>query len=137
MKRYIPLILILPLVCGCMVSGYDATTGERIWGPLSQADAATRPTTNPATGNPVVVVADKKMDAEAAWWIAYDAAQKAAGASGPWGEVIAGAAAFGGLLVGAWWKEKARRREREALFTPAPTVTVTPSPPPDVNDRQL
>jgi hypothetical protein len=62
MKRFLPTLILIPLLAGCMVEGRDAATGERIWGPLSQADAATRPTVNPDTGSTVIVKTTGDVD---------------------------------------------------------------------------
>jgi hypothetical protein len=113
----IPLILIVTL-CGCMVEGRDATTGERIWGPLSGADAATRPTTNPATGNAVVVVPAKEVDYDKV----ADAAREGADyLPSPYRELV-----IAGLTLGGVWIGQRRRK-----VVPAAPSTV------DVNVRQL
>lgn len=109
MKRLLPTLILIPLLCGCMVEGRDAGTGQLIWGPIPQAEAATRPTTNPATGNAIVPVPTKDVDYDK---VAAAAREGADYLPSPYRELI-----IAGLTLGGVWVGQKRRRPAPSTAT--------------------
>lgn len=109
-------------VAGCLAQPIDVGTGLAVGSPVTVhplGPPPAVPTTNPATGSPVVLVPTNQVDYAAVQAMVTQAVQNAAPNAGPWAGLI-GAAVAGGLL------ELARQRERKALNTPVPPQPPTP-----------
>lgn len=114
LTRLLALVLVGLAAFGCLVQPKDSVTHENV-GPLVSADLA--PTTNPATGNPVVLQKTGEVDYDRIARIVKESKPIADAATPPPYQPVKDLAYTAAVAV---LYELSRKREQKALNTPPP-----------------
>jgi uncharacterized membrane protein YeaQ/YmgE (transglycosylase-associated protein family) len=100
-------IILAGAASGCSVQPVDSVTGAKVGDPVSVFKP--HPTTNPETGNPIILKGTGKIDPDAAAdavEVGNQVVQTTAPAFGPWGSAVAGVVGAATLLIVAKLRKK-------------------------------